>query len=426
LGDDDVDLPEAWDLEQGGADVVIGVMDTGVDTGHPDLAGRIWTNPGEVPGNSLDDDGNGYADDVNGWDFGTDDADPNPHAVIDPIGLDIGFHGTFVAGIASATTNNGQGIAGAGWNCRILPLKVVDAAGDITSEAVAEAFLYAADLQIGVLNMSLGGPGNPGVPEFFQALVDVADSAGVMCVAAAGNDGVDTPSYPAACERVLAVAATEQGELRASFSNYGSWVDIAAPGAMMWSTICRNYVIDDVSQIFYLYFFLWDGENPYMYNDGTSFACPLVAGACGLVRHRFPALTPQQVAQRMVTTGDAITYDQPIGPKLNAHRAVSAPLVAVEDGPAAGFGFDRLAPNPFRSATTLSFTTVAPGPVRLRLYDFAGRLVREIASEHLPAGPHTRTWNGADASGHALPSGVYFATLESGVQMARGKIVLLR
>jgi hypothetical protein len=144
------------------------------------------------------------------------------------------------------------------------------------------------------------------------------------------------------------------------------------------------------------------------------------------VRHRFPALTPQQVAQRMVTTGDAITYDQPIGPKLNAHRAVSAPLVAVEDGPAAGFGFDRLAPNPFRSATTLSFTTVAPGPVRLRLYDFAGRLVREIASEHLPAGPHTRTWNGADASGHALPSGVYFATLESGVQVARGKIVLLR
>ena len=425
-GDGDVDLPEAWDLEKGGSSTVIGIMDTGVDLGHPDLASKIWSNPGEVPGNSLDDDGNGYADDVNGWDFGTDDADPNPGPVIDPIGLDIGFHGTFVAGIASAATGNGQGIVGAGWNCRILPLKVTNAAGEITSEAVAAAFLYAADQHVSVLNMSLGGPGDPGVPEFFQALVDVADSAGTLCVAAAGNDGLDTPSYPAACDRVLSVGAMDLGNVRAEFSNFGSWVRIAAPGASMWSSICRNYVVDDISQIFYFYFFGWDLENPYMFGDGTSFACPLVSGVCGLVRHRAPWLTPQQVAAHLIATGDSIAFDEPIGPKMNAYRAVSAPLVAVADAPGAAPGLERGAPNPFRSSTVLAFSTAAPGWARLRLYDLSGRLVREIVNEFLPAGRHTSAWNGASADGRRLASGVYVAMLESGGLRAQQKLVMLR
>src|SRR3989442_7768650 len=179
--DGDVDLPEAWDVEKGGSSVAIGIMDTGVDTGHPDLASRIWTNPGEIPGNGVDDDGNGYVDDVHGWDFGDGDADPNPGPVIDEIGVDEGFHGTFVAGIASAATNNVEGIAGAGWNCRILPLKVADSTGALTSEAVTAAFLYAADQRVSVLNLSFGAAGSPGVPEYFQALLDAADSAGVLC-----------------------------------------------------------------------------------------------------------------------------------------------------------------------------------------------------------------------------------------------------
>ncbi len=425
-GDSDVDLPEAWDLERGGSPVTIGIMDTGVDLGHPDLASRIQANPGETPGNALDDDGNGYVDDVNGWDFGNDDPDPNPEPTFDSIGLDVGFHGTFVAGIASASTDNGQGIAGAGWNCRILPLKVSNSAGEITSEAIAAAFLYAVDQHVSVLNMSLGGPGDPGVPEFFQALADAADSAGVLCVASAGNDGLGTPTYPAACDRVLAVAALDFGNARAEFSNFGSWVDVAAPGASMWSSICRNYPVDEISQIFYLYFFGWDGENPYMFGDGTSFACPLVAGVCGLVRHRAPWLTPQQVALHVVATGDSIAFDQPIGPKLNAFRAVSAPLVAVEEGPGGPLRLDLVAPNPFRSSTVLGFTTPAAGWVRLRLYDFAGRLVREVVNGHLPAGRHARAWNGATAEGRRLGSGVYLAVLESGGLRSRQKLVLLR
>src|SRR5262249_4257921 len=361
----DVHLPEAWDVEKGGSSITIGIMDTGVDTGHPDLVGKIWVNPGEIPGNGVDDDHDGYVDDVNGWDFGDDDADPNPEPIFDPNGIDIAFHGTFVAGIASAATNNGQGIAGAGWNCKLLPLKVSNAAGDITTEAVAPAFLYAAAHHVSVLNMSLGGPGDPGVPEFFRALVDVADSAGVLCVAAAGNDGSSTRTYPAGCGRVLSVGAMDIGNVRASFSNFGSWVRIAAPGASMWSTICRNYVVDDLSQLIYYVFFGWDGENPYMFGDGTSFACPLVSGVCGLVRHRWPTLTPQQVAAHMIATGDAIAFDEPIGPKLNAFAALNTPVLAVEDAPPAALHLGRGAPNPFRSATVLAFTTPAPGLVHL-------------------------------------------------------------
>ena len=422
----DVHLPEAWDLEKGGSSVTIGIMDTGVDTGHPDLASKIWVNPGEIPGNGLDDDHDGYVDDVNGWDFGNNDADPNPEPVFDPNEIDVGFHGTFVAGIASAATDNGQGIAGAGWNCRILPLKVTDTAGDITTAAVTPAFFYAAAHHVSVLNMSIGGPGDPGVPEYFQALVDMADSAGVLCVAAAGNDGASTPTYPAGCARVLSVGAMDTGNVRASFSNFGSWVRIAAPGASMWSSICRNYAVDDFSQIIYIYYFGWDGENPYMLGDGTSFACPLTSGACALVRHRAPSLTPEQVAARMIATGDAITFDEPIGPKLNAYRAVSAPLVGVEDAPASVAGFDRVAPNPFRSSTVFAFTTAAPGPVRLRLYDLGGRQVREIVNESLPPGRYTREWSGAGGDGRRVASGVYVAVLETAGVRSRQKLVLLR
>ncbi|HEY2953677.1 MAG TPA: S8 family serine peptidase [Candidatus Eisenbacteria bacterium] len=425
-GDADVDLPEAWDLERGGSNTTIGIMDTGVDTGHPDLASRIWINPGETPGNGLDDDGNGYVDDVKGWDFGNDDADPNPEPVYDAeTGIDVGFHGTFVAGIACASTGNVEGIAGAGWNCRVVPLKVANAAGEITSEAVAAAFLYAADMGVSVLNMSLGSAAAPGVPEFFQALVDVADSAGVLCVASAGNDGSNTPTYPAACNHVLAVAALDDAGARADFSNYGSWVDIAAPGASMWSSICRNYVVDDYSQVFYLYLWYWDGEHPYMYGDGTSFACPLVSGVAGLLRHRAPSLPPDLAAQHLIATGDPLPGLE-VGPKLNAYRAVSAPLVAVDEAPAGALGLGRVAPNPFRSSTLLEFTTAASGRVRLSIYDLAGRRVREIVDEALPAGRHARAWNGTSSDGARLASGVYVAVLESGGGTARQKLVLLR
>jgi subtilisin family serine protease len=424
----DIGLPFAWDVTQGDSSVVIAILDTGVDTGHPDLAAKIWRNTGEIEGNALDDDGNGFVDDVRGWDFGTNDNDPNPEYTMDASGLDVGFHGTFCAGIAAAATNNFEGIAGASWRSRIMPLKVSHPDSGITSDAIAGAFLYAVDEGASVISMSFGGPGDPGVPEFFQALVDLATFSGTLCVAAAGNDGSNVPTYPAACDRVLAVGATDSNNARASFSNWGPWVDIAAPGSLMWSTICRNYTFTDLDQLFYVFLFNWDGVNPYMYGDGTSFACPLVAGVAALVRARYPGLTPPLVAQHLVATGGAVAYDQPIGPKVNAFTAVnSAPVVVAVDAPEPAPLRARIAaaPNPVERATEIRFALPSEGAVRLILFDAAGRRVRSLVEGARPAGRHAVAWDGRRDDGTPLPAGVYFARLESPGTLLTTKVILI-
>ncbi len=423
-GGSDIRLPAAWDVTTGSPSTVIAILDTGVDTGHPDLAARIWQNPGEIAGNFVDDDLNGYVDDVNGWDFGNGDADPNPGPIIDEIGLDVGFHGTFCAGIAGAATNNAAGIAGADWAARLMPLRIFDDNGSATNAGITDAVAYAVDNGARVISMSFGAPDQPGLPEFFQALMDAANAAGVVAVASAGNDGVDAPLiYPAACDHVISVGATNDVNERADFSNWGPWVDVAAPGSFMWSTICRNYEVDELSQIFYLFFFLWDGENPYMYGDGTSFACPLVAGVCGLLLSEFPGLTPDQVEAHLKRTGDVVAYDHPIGPRVNAHRAVTTAVTAVAHGAgrSAGPALEAPVPNPAAASSRLRFALAAPGPAELAIFDLGGRRVRTLARGDLPAGTHEAAWDGADAAGTRVPAGLYFARLEApgGVRTVR-------
>jgi subtilisin family serine protease len=364
-------------------------------------------------------------DDVHGWDFGVGDADPNPQPTFDPSGIDVGFHGTFCAGLAAAATDNVEGIAGAAWHCRLMPLKVSDPAGDISSSAVASAFAYAIDNGVSVLSMSFGSPGDPGVPEFFQALVDDATAAGIVCVAAAGNDGTNVPVYPAANDKVIAVAATNDARTRSSFSNWGTFVDVAAPGEHMWSSICRNYEVDEFSQLIYLFFFEWNGLDPYMYGDGTSFACPLTAGVCGLIRSRYPALTPAQVRDHLVATGDVVAFDEPIGPKVNAANAVQLAPVAVGDAPTP-LEFAAASPTPFATTTTLRFALAEPGPARLTLFDCTGRAVRTLIEQSLTAGPHEALWDGTEDSGAAAANGVYFARLDAGGRTLRRALVRLR
>jgi subtilisin family serine protease len=409
----DIRLPGAWDTERGDPSVVLAIMDTGVDTSNPDLASQIWHNLAEVPGNSVDDDGNGLVDDIEGWDFANNDKDPKPEALFEVgVPADIGFHGTFCAGLAAAATDNGEGIAGAGWHCRIMPLKVSNQVDGLSSSAITEAFEYAADQGAAVISMSFGGPGDPGVPEYFQALVDMATAAGSLCVAAAGNDDSDALFYPAACNDVIAVAATNASNARASFSNWGPWVDVAAPGSGMWSTIATNYVVDDVSLSYYRSWG-WDGTHPYMSGDGTSFACPLAAGVCGLILSKFPYMTPQAVALRLVSSGDVVVYDHPIGPRVNALAAVTPAPVAVE--PVAGAWEVRLSgasPNPFTDGCEVDFTLATDGPARLAVFDVSGRCVRELASGTLAAGPHRERWDGHDGEGRDLGSGVYLVRLD--------------
>ncbi len=422
-----VHVTQAWDITTGSPSVVIGVLDTGVDTGHPDLASKIWTNPGEIPGNGIDDDGDGYIDDVHGWDFGDHDNDPNPTPLIDSDGLDEGFHGTAVAGAAAAATNNTEGIAGVGWQSTVMPLKFSDTAGHTDASAAGEGMLYAIAHHVGVLNMSFGASASDSATTaFFQALVNQANAANVLCVCAAGNEGSSVPSAPAGCTGVLSVGSTAATNTRSSFSNYGPWVNIAAPGEDIWAPISRNYVLDPTSDFIYGFFFGYDDVHPYMFSSGTSLSTPIVSGACALVRAKFPTAHPAGIIQHMIDTGDHITFDQPIGPKLNVYQALAVTL-GVGDLPAGGgartLQMAGARPTPFAGRTSVSFTLARALDVDLVIVDVTGRAVRTLLSGAQSAGPHAVAWDGADDAGRRAPAGLYFAVLRGAGERAVTRLV---
>ncbi|MCK5553514.1 MAG: S8 family serine peptidase [Deltaproteobacteria bacterium] len=243
--DADIDAPEAWDIHTGSPDVVIAVIDTGVAYGHTDLTSNMWTNDPELNGiPGVDDDGNGYVDDVSGWDFVGEDSDPT----------DYYAHGTHVAGTIAAIGNNATGITGVNWLASIMPLRIFGAFGYGDSAKAIEAITYAVDNGAHVINASWGGGG------FSQALYDAisyANNRGCLFVAAAGNSSDDNdinPFYPASYDlpNIISVAATEHNDNLAGFSNFGATsVDVAAPGLNVLSSIPflglgpENQVLDE-------------------------------------------------------------------------------------------------------------------------------------------------------------------------------------
>ena len=246
-----VGLPEAWDMMRSTDSLVLAVLDSGVDLDHPDLVDRL----------------------VPGWDFVNNDPVPDD---------DFG-HGTMVAGVAGATTNNGRGVAGAAWGGRIMPIKVLDARGRASDQNIASGITWAVNHGADVVNLSLGGPGSSAT---LQAAVDYATARNVIVVAAAGNDANSIRHYPAACDGVIAVGATETDGKLATFSNYGSWIDINAPGVAIATT-------------------MRGGGEAYGLNSGTSFAAPLVAGVAVLLRAAAPSASVAALADRLrATTSD--------------------------------------------------------------------------------------------------------------------------
>lgn len=287
----------AWDLSTGSRQVVVAVLGTGVDTGHADLKDNIWINDDEIAGNELDDDNNGFIDDVHGWDFGDGDADVNPTG-----DSSVRFHETAVAGVIAATGNNGIGLCGVNWQCSIMALRLSD---DLTSVEIAAALRYAVANGAHVINMSFGGP-EPD-PLLAEA-IDEAHAAGVLLVASAGNDSLDMLTYPAARYNVMAVAATDAVEFR-EYSNFGLWVDIDAPGTDVAST---------------------DIGSRYTYVSGTSFSSPYVASLAALLMAHRPDLTAMDVRAILENTTDPLDYS-PLDPnrtymgtgRVNAYRALS-------------------------------------------------------------------------------------------------------
>ena len=280
-------LPQAWAIEKGDRSVVIAIIDSGIDYRHDDLAPKVWINPGEIPENGLDDDGNGYIDDVHGWDFT--DA-PNLQAEGDYIEgdnepIDESGHGTHVAGIAGAMPNNGIGIAGVAWECPLIAIRAglsLGGSSRMQDDDSASAIVYAADSGASIINMSWGSEHRSFV---IQDAIDYAYARGVVLVAAAGNSQKPTAIFPAAYRKVIAVASTEQNQQRFYQSNFGASIDIGAPGNVILST-----------QI----------NNQYRLLTGTSMASPHVAGVAALLLAKRPALTHEEVRHILINTADPV------------------------------------------------------------------------------------------------------------------------
>jgi subtilisin family serine protease len=282
----DIKADQAWDTVKGDPSVVVAVMDTGLDTTHPDLSPNVWTNPGEIPGNGVDDDGNGYVDDVHGYDFAYDDGDPN-----DNFG-----HGTACAGIVAAAQDNSIGMSGVAPQCRIAGVKAATDSGYFYDSANVPAFLYIADMGFKVVSMSFYS--DEVTPAEHDA-VEYCWKKGVVLVAAAGNDSRVLPYYPGAYDHVICVAATDGADNRAWFSNYGSWVDVAAPGVSLTATTVGGG---------YTFGFA-----------GTSGATPHVAGLAALLFSANPAATNADVRAALEDTAIP-TVDPTLGEYTNYGR----------------------------------------------------------------------------------------------------------
>ncbi|MCF7811730.1 S8 family serine peptidase, partial [bacterium] len=268
-----VSAPAAWDLSKGDEDIIIAVVDVGVDIDHIDLKQKCWVNIDEGNGRAgVDDDGNGYIDDIYGWDFHGDDSNPQP---TDP----SHSHGTHVAGIACATANNGYGIAGISGDCRFMPIRC-GVGGIITTGY--EGIVYAAMMGADIINLSWGAIDPSNVE---RLTIEYANEQGALVVAAAGNyESNNNPHYPAAYENVLSIGAVTGGDKLSIVSKYGYWLDLTAPGDTIFSTV----------------------PGGFDFLCGTSMASPLVAGAAALLKSVHPDWTPAQLSMQIINSSDPV------------------------------------------------------------------------------------------------------------------------
>ena len=303
--DADIDAPGAWDIITGSSDGIVAVIDSGMDLDHEDLAANLWTNEAEFNGlPGIDDDGNGYVDDIHGWDFRNNDNDTTDSSAI------CAGHGTHVAGTIGAVGDNGVGVVGVNWGVKIMPLRSfgpfqgIFCAGN--DDDIIEAILYYTDFGIRVSNNSYGGsPRNP-------AMEDAIRASHSVFVAAAGNGGNDgigdnnntTPHFPSSynLDNIIAVAATDHNDQKARFSNFGSRsVDLAAPGEDILSTLVND---------------------KYGFLSGTSMATPHVTGAAALLLADDPGLTNLEIKWRLLKGTDPIGIKVFTGGRLNVYNSL--------------------------------------------------------------------------------------------------------
>lgn len=340
---------QAWDIHQGGS-AVIAIADDAVRITHQDIAPNVWVNPGEIAGDGIDNDNNGYIDDINGFDTADDDNNPNPPASATNSSF---THGTHVAGISSAATHNSSGVASIGFDCKIMAIKSTqdNASNTNVIQTGYQSVEYAIAAGADVINMSWGGSGSSNT---IQTLLNSAFNQGIVLVAAAGNDNTSQQLYPAAYNNVISVASTTNSDSKSSFSNFGTWIDISAPGSSIFSTLAGS-------------------NSSYGNLSGTSMASPMVAGLCGLMRSYTPTATPTDILNCLISGADNIdaqngSFIGQLGAgRINAQAALQCLNPNVP--PIANFNFS---PGSGCVGTTVSFTDQSTSTASSWSWSFPG------------------------------------------------------
>ena len=400
----------AWNDVRESQDVAIAILDSGVQIDHPDLQSNIWVNKKEIAGNNLDDDKNGFIDDVNGWDFVNSLPDPRPK--FQPGFTQAGImHGTIIAGITAAAGNNAAGVAGISWKAKIMPLKILDDTGEGSASKVIKAIDYAIANGANIINLSFVGFG------YSRGLADAvkrAYDAGIIVVAAGGNEvgqgeGYNlsqTPMYPVCLDgagenRVIGVAATDTMDQKAVFSSFGSCIDLAAPGVSIFSTVVyspTNYLDEQPFNKYY------DG-----YWSGTSVTVPMVSGALALLLSANPALSRDEIVSALLNNTDNISLLNPNYPgqlgqgRLNLAAAVKSALDGLKNK------IEKLIVAPLAGKLGLVKITDQDGKVSQEFYAYGGNFKggvnfaagdvngdgrQEIITAPGPGGgPHIRIFN---------------------------------
>lgn len=329
MSDQGIQATKAWDTTTGGDSVVVAVIDSGVDYNHPDLAANMWVNPFEVV-NGIDDDRNGYVDDIHGVNTLANNGNP----------MDDFMHGTHCAGTIAAVGHNATGVVGVAWNAKIMALKFTNNQGNGSSADAVRAIDYAVDMKRRGVNVKVSSNswGGPGTSDVLTDAIARANQAGIIFVAAAGNESSDNDNYPsfpsnADVENVVSVAAIDSNQNLASFSNYGyNTVDIAAPGVNILSTVPNG---------------------AYATLQGTSMATPHVAGALALLAGYNPELSAAELIKRLYETGSpkpALSGLIKTGRALNAYRLVTNQTIPLDQQGNKNYDVSEIGYNPDKSA----------------------------------------------------------------------------
>lgn len=345
-----IEANAAWDFTKGSSSVLVAIVDDGIRSTHEDLAPNLYVNPNEIPGNGIDDDNNGFTDDVSGWDAADNDNNPDSPTT-------GGFgHGTHVAGIAAAATDNGTGIASIGFNVSIVPCKTkLDANTSNNLDNTYGGLDYAITIGADVVNMSFGGQ----YSLTFAALVNVAYDSNMVLVASAGNNNQQVSSYPAGYNHVISVGSTDLSDNKSSFSNYHQTIDVMAPGSNIYSCTIGS-------------------DQSYGFMSGTSMSGPVVAGLCALMRSIAPDLSPDDLESCLKASCDNIDAQNPTyvglmgAGRINARKALDCLVNPVGTAEVSTWECN-VWPNPAQDQVQIAISSSGTGMAEITLIDMMGK-----------------------------------------------------